>query len=75
MALSSAIRADPDRAQPGPATGVSSIFDIEQATRFCIEVAKLYSAGRCPFYASEEWANLQTRYGSLERLQTMGYAP
>jgi hypothetical protein len=59
---------------PGPATGVSSIFDIEQATRFCIEVAKLYGAGRCPFYAPEEWVNLQTRYGSLEHLQTMGNA-
>lgn len=57
---------------PGPATGVSNIFDIEQATRFCIEVAKLYGAGRCPFYASDEWTNLQTRYGSLEHLQTMG---
>lgn len=59
---------------PGPATGVSSIFDIEQATRFCIEVAKLYGAGRCPFYALEEWTTLQARYGSLEHLQTMGNA-
>ncbi len=57
---------------PGPATGVSNIFDIEQAARFCIEVAKLYGAGRCPFYAPQEWANLQARYGSLEHLQTMG---
>lgn len=59
-------------AVPGPATGASSVFDIEQATRFCIEVAKLYGAGRCPFYAPDEWANLQARYGSLEHLQTMG---
>ena len=60
---------------PGPATGVSSVFDIEQAVRFCIEVAKLYGAGRCPFYAPQEWANIQARYGSLEHLQTMGNTP
>jgi hypothetical protein len=60
---------------PGPATGVSSISDIEQAARFCIEVAKLYGAGKCPFYSPEEWATLQARYGSLEHLQTSGNTP
>lgn len=57
---------------PGPATGASAIFDIEQASRFCIEVAKAYGAGRCPFYDPGEWAVLQARYGSLAHLQSMG---
>jgi hypothetical protein len=60
---------------PGPATGASNLFDIEQATRFCVEVAKAHGAGRCPFHAPDEWATLQARYGSLAHLQTMGRTP
>ncbi len=56
---------------PGPATGANQIYDIEAATRFCVEVAKLFTAGRCRFYDPDEWERIQARYGSLRFLQQM----
>ena len=58
-------------AVPGPATGASQIYDIESATRFCVEVAKAFTAGRCRFYDADEWDRIQSLYGSLSFLQTM----
>lgn len=57
---------------PGCATGVTNAFDIDVATRFCIEVAKLFGQGQCDFFDAAEWAELQRRYGSLAHLQTVG---
>jgi len=59
---------------PGCATGVSNAADIDVATRFCIEVAKRFTAGDCPFVDEAHWQALQRRYGSLAHLQTMGEA-
>ncbi len=56
---------------PGPATGANQIYDIEAATRFCVEVAKLFTASRCRFYDPDEWQRIQARYGSLRFLQQM----
>ena len=59
---------------PGCATGVTNAHDLDVATRFCIEVAKLFGQGQCAFYDVDEWAELQRRYGSLKHLQTAGVA-
>lgn len=59
---------------PGCATGVSNAGDIDVATRFCIEVAKRFTAGDCAFYDARAWQALIARYGSLRHLQTMGSA-
>ena len=56
---------------PGPATGANHVYDDEMATRFCVEVAKMFAAGRCNFYEGDEWQKIQARYGSLSFLQTM----
>ncbi len=61
-------------AVPGCATGASSAVDIDIATRFCIEVAKQFAAGTCPFYDPAEFDALVARYGSLRHLQTTGKA-
>lgn len=57
---------------PGCATGASHIVDIEAAARFCIEVAKAYTEGRCEFYDRAEFDNLVKRYGSMNHLGTLG---
>lgn len=54
---------------PGPAAGANQIGDIEQATRFCVEVAKAFTAGRCRFCDDAEWKMIQSTYGSLDFLQ------
>jgi hypothetical protein len=59
-------------AVPGSATGASQPTDIEQAVRFCLEVAKAFGQGTCRFYDGEEWGKIQARYGSMKRLQTLG---
>ncbi|MDQ7844648.1 MAG: DUF1177 family protein, partial [Armatimonadota bacterium] len=56
-------------AVPGPATGASQAADIEEAARFCIEVAKAYGAGSCRFYDPEEFHRLLALYGPMSRLQ------
>ena len=57
---------------PGSATGANQVFDLEMAARFCVEVAKSFTAGECPFYDEEEFARLTTLYGSMSSLQTLG---
>jgi hypothetical protein len=59
---------------PGCATGVSNAGDIDVATRFCIEVAKAFTAGQCAFVDEKHWDALQRRYGSLRHLQSLGEA-
>jgi hypothetical protein len=53
----------------GCATGATYINSLEKATRFCIEVAKDYTAGLCNFYDEEEYRKLISLYGDMERLR------
>ncbi len=57
---------------PGCATGANNLADIEAASRFCIEVAKQFTAGKCKFYDPEEFARLKSLYGDMRVLQTLG---
>ncbi len=57
---------------PGCATGASHPEDIEEATRFCVEVAKAYGKGLCSFYNEDEWRIIERKYGPLKLLQTPG---
>ena len=60
---------------PGCGTGASHPTDIEDATRFTLEVAKQYGRGLCSFYDEDEWHNIVNRYGALKSLQTLGDNP
>ena len=60
------------RPVPGCGTGGSRETDIEETSRFCLEVAKAFGEGQCSFYDPDEWAILQKRYGSMDVLKTMG---
>ena len=64
-----------ETAVPGCATGASHLTDIEEAARFCVEVAKAFGKGLCSFYDADEWANIVKRYGPLKQLQTLGRTP
>lgn len=55
---------------PGCATGVNQVVDMEAAGRFCVEVAKAFTANACPFYDQDEYGRILSRYGSLRHLQT-----
>lgn len=57
---------------PGCATGASHEVDIEQAARFCIEVAKGFGKGKVRFYDEEEFKHLVKLYGPMNHLQTLG---
>jgi hypothetical protein len=57
----------------GCATGASHPEDIEETTRFCIEVAKAYGKGTCSFYDADEWRTIEKKYGALKLLQTQGH--
>jgi hypothetical protein len=57
---------------PGCGTGASRETDIEEAARYCLEVAKAYGAGACRFYDPEEFDRLTRLYGSLSHLRTQG---
>ncbi|MCY1504336.1 hypothetical protein D9M68_385020 [compost metagenome] len=57
---------------PGCATGVTNAVDADVAMRFCIEIAKMYGQRAMAFVDEAEWAALQSRYGSMAHLQTVG---
>lgn len=57
---------------PGCATGASHGVDIEEAVRFCIEVAKAFGRGKCQFYDEKEFERIVGLYGSMAHLQTLG---
>lgn len=57
---------------PGCATGASHFSDVEEASRFMLEVAKSYGAGDLKFYDEEEYALLQKLYGPMHHLMTLG---
>jgi hypothetical protein len=60
------------RPVPGCGTGASREWDIEEAARFCLEVAKAFGEGKCSFYDQKEYRQLISRYGSMEILKTLG---
>lgn len=62
------------RPVPGCATGASQEADIEAAARYCVEVAKAFTAGTCRFVDEEEVARIGRLYGSMALLQTPGNA-
>ncbi|MBC7220601.1 DUF1177 domain-containing protein [Candidatus Bipolaricaulota bacterium] len=59
---------------PGCSTGANYPLDLELAARFCVEVAKAFTARGCRFYDPEEFSRLLALYGSLTHLQTLGKA-
>ncbi|MGI5963454.1 MAG: DUF1177 domain-containing protein [Lawsonibacter sp.] len=56
----------------GCATGASHFVDVEETARFALEVAKAFGAGKCSFFDEAELHILETRYGKMNHLQTMG---
>lgn len=59
-------------AVPGSASGASHEIDIDQAARFCVEVAKGFGRGKVRFYDEEEFKRLVELYGSMKHLQMLG---
>ncbi len=52
----------------GCGTGANYPYGLEMATRFCVEVAKEYTAGKCRFYDEEEYQRLVSLYGDMGRI-------
>jgi len=57
---------------PGCGTGANHEIDIEEAGRYCIEVAKAFTEGKCNFYDNNEFKHILKLYGSMKNLQTLG---
>jgi len=57
---------------PGCATGASHFADVEEATRFALEVAKDFGRGTCKFYDEAEFELITKLYGPMNNLQTLG---
>jgi len=57
---------------PGCATGANHEIDIEEASRYCIEVAKAFTEEKCNFYDEKEFELIVKLYGSMEHLKTLG---
>ncbi len=53
----------------GCATGATYINSLEAAARFCIEVAKDYTAGKCKFYDEEEYRRIVELFGRMDNLR------
>ncbi|CQR46274.1 hypothetical protein BN1058_00527 [Paraliobacillus sp. PM-2] len=60
-----------ETAVAGCGTGASRVTDIEEAVRYCIEVAKLFGQSKCDFYDKKEFAHLEALYGKLTHLQKL----
>ena len=56
----------------GCATGANQLVDLEEAGRFCLEVAKEYTSGRLSLHDPKEFERLTNLYGSLRHLQGPG---
>lgn len=61
-----------ETAVPGCAGGANQEVDLDEACRFCLEVAKAFTGGKCRFYDEREFRTIVGLYGSLEFLQTPG---
>jgi len=60
-----------ETAVPGCGTGVSHEIDIEEAGRFCIEVTKAFTEGKCKFYDDIEFKAIVNLYGPMNILQNI----
>jgi len=56
---------------PGCSTGANYLVDLEEASRFCLEVAKGFGEGKIKFYDPEEFEKLVSMYGDMKRLQKL----
>jgi len=61
-----------ETAVPGCGTGANHEIDIEEAGRYCLEVAKAYTEKKCRFYDEEEFKKIVKLYGRMNSLQTPG---
>jgi len=61
-----------ETAVPGCGTGANHEIDIEEAGRYCLEVAKAYTEKKCRFYDEEEFKKIVKLYGRMNSLQTLG---
>jgi hypothetical protein len=59
-------------AVPGCGTGANQEVDIEQAARFCVEVAKAFAEKKYLFFDEEEFIRIVQLYGRMNVLQTPG---
>jgi len=59
-------------AVPGSATGATNVWALEQATRYVVEVAKEFTAGRAKFYDEEEWGKIREIHGSVGEILKRG---
>lgn len=57
-----------ETAIPGCSTGANSEIDLETAARFCVEVAKDYTRGKCAFFDELEFKKLVSLYGSMKKI-------
>lgn len=55
---------------PGCATGASHEIDICEASRFIVEVAKKFTAGKIEFFDFDEFIYLRNLYGTMKIFQT-----
>lgn len=58
----------------GCASGANHPLSLEEAARFCVEVARAFGEESCRFYDPAEFARLESLYGSLAHLKTPGPA-
>ena len=56
---------------PGCATGANHETDLEEASRYCMEVAKVFTERKCGFYDKEEFELIVKLYGTMKHLQTL----
>ena len=56
-------------AVPGCASGANMPLGLEMASRFAVEVAKVYGLGTCRFYDMQEFTRLKKLYGSMNKLR------
>jgi hypothetical protein len=61
-----------ETAVPGCGTGANHEVDIEEAGRYCLEVAKAFTEKKCRFYDEEEFKRILKLYGHMNFLQTLG---
>jgi len=57
-----------ETAVAGSATGASRLHEVEEAARFCLEVAKAFGRGECSLVDDEEYRRLVDLYGSMSHL-------
>ncbi len=61
-----------ETAVPGCGTGANHEVDIEEAGRYCLEVAKAFTEDKCRFHDEEEFKRIVNLYGRMNVLQTLG---